>query len=177
MTSMPKSTNNVLTKHDALDVHVGADWLVHSIEDCSCRAWLSLHRILKNKLRNCLKVAQVDAIIRVKELCGPYEDFDCQLAIDLLDGGASSGVAVGNLPQLAKEVSDLQAPFIAENDKEDVQDFSDVDSNADSNIECLLSEDGFETEDDEALEFEPALSHLTGDDDNDLALEAALGVD
>ena len=51
------------------------------------------------------------------------------------------------------------------------------DSNADSNIECLLSEDGFESEDDEALEFEPAYSHLTGDDDNDLALEAALGLD
>ena len=51
------------------------------------------------------------------------------------------------------------------------------DSNADSNIECLLSEDGFEIEDDEALEFEPAYSHLTGDDDNDPALEAALGLD
>ncbi len=63
------------------------------------------------------------------------------------------------------------------NDEEDVQDFSDVDSNADSNIECLLIEDGFESEDDEALEFEPAFSHLTGDDDNDLALEAALGLD
>ena len=47
-------------------------------------------------------------------MCGPYEDFDCQLAIDLLDGGANSGV-VGKLAQLAKEVSDLQAPFIAEN--------------------------------------------------------------
>jgi len=65
------------------------------------------------------------------------------------------------------------------NDEEDVQDFSDVDSNAaaDSNIECLLIEDGFESEDDEALEFEPAFSHLTGDDDNDLALEAAFGLD
>lgn len=31
----------------------------------------SLHCISKNKLRNALKIAQVDAMLRVKELCGP----------------------------------------------------------------------------------------------------------
>ncbi|DBB14249.1 TPA: hypothetical protein ACH3X3_001195 [Trebouxia sp. C0006] len=93
--------------------------------------------------------------------------------------GSTGVLETSKLAQLVKEVSDLQAPFIAENDEEDVQDFSDVDSNADSNIECLLSEDRFESEDDETLEFQPAFScrQLTGDDDNDLALEGALGLD
>ena len=46
---------------------------------------------IKNKLSNFdrLKVAQVDAMIRVRELCPEYQNFNYQAAIDMLDNVSS----------------------------------------------------------------------------------------
>ena len=75
-----------------------------------------MHCNIKNKLSNRLKVAQVDAKIRVRELCSDYQNFNYQAAID--------NVSSGQLAKPASEVSDLECDFIAINDEADVQDFS-----------------------------------------------------
>ena len=47
-------------------------------------------------------------MLRVKMLCGSYQEFNYQAAIDMFDSG--TGVGEGLLAQLAREVSDVQVP-------------------------------------------------------------------
>ena len=58
-------------------------------------------------MRNRLKVAQVDAMLRLKLLCPPYHQFEYhdQPPMDMFDKGLDSGL----LAQLNKEVSGAQA--------------------------------------------------------------------
>lgn len=77
-----------------------------------------LHLIIKNKLRNRLKEAQVDAMLRLKLLCSPYDQFEYQPAIDMFDKGLDSGLSA----QLNKEGHDVQAAFVADNEEDDLQD-------------------------------------------------------
>ena len=50
-------------------------------------------------MRNRLKVAQVEAMLRLKLLCPPYDQFEYQPAIDMFSKGLDSGL----LAQLNKE--------------------------------------------------------------------------
>jgi len=140
----------------------------------STRATLafSLHCNVKNKLSNRLKVAQVDAMIRVRELSPDYQDFDYQAAIDMLDN-----VDSGLLARLASEVSVLKCDFIAINDEADVQDFSE------NGYEVAGLEQPINiSDDDEAVAevvdqvvFQNVYTEVVGGDDDD-SVEAALGL-
>ena len=79
----------------------------------------SLHCNVKNRLSNRLKVAQVDGMIKVRQLSPDYQEFNYQAAIDMLDN-----VGSGLSARLASEVSDLKCDFIAINGEADVQEFS-----------------------------------------------------
>ena len=72
-------------------------------------------------------------MLRLKLLCPPYDQFEYQPAIDMFSKGLDSGL----LAQLNKEVSGVQAAFVAENEEDDVQDFNDADSQA-TISECPL---------------------------------------
>ena len=63
---------------------------------------------------------------------------DYRAAIDLFEDGTGAGR--GLQAQLAKEVSDVQVPFLADNEEYGLQDFADVDSDA-TVSECACSDD------------------------------------
>lgn len=92
-------------------------WLVLALNTTLVECGLSLHLVIKDRLRYRLKVAQVDAMIRLKLSCPPYDQFQYQPAIDLFDQGLNKGL----LAQLNKEGSGVQADFVADNEEEDVQ--------------------------------------------------------
>ena len=93
-------------------------------------------------------------------------------AIDLFEDGTGAGT--GLQAQLAKEVSDVQVPFIADNEEEDVQVFTDVDSDA-TVSECASPPDD-EIVEQNAAQLEPVyayIAEITGDE----TLDQALGLD
>ena len=67
-------------------------------------------------------MAQVDAMLRIKELVGPgrvvksYQEFDYQAAIYLFDSG--TGVDKGLLAKLGHQVSNVTASFVDESEDE-----------------------------------------------------------
>ena len=96
-----------------------------------------MHAGIKSKLRSRLKVPQVDAMLRIKQLCGSYVDFDYQPAIDMLD---SNTVGSGLLAKLAQEVSNVQAPFIADSDNEEEDGLNHADDHSQATLcQCVLS--------------------------------------
>ncbi|KAL3132156.1 hypothetical protein ABBQ32_008763 [Trebouxia sp. C0010 RCD-2024] len=124
------------------------------------------------RLRNRLKVAQVDAMIRLKLLCPPYEQFQYQAAIDMFDN--LKGLDRGLLARLNKEVSSVQASFVADNEEEDVQDFNDADSQC-TVSDCVFSEDE-EVVDVESGDEQSANNHFAVDHDEAVDLDEALGL-
>ena len=92
-------------------------------------------------------------------------------AIDLFEDGTGAGT--GLQAQLAKEVSDVQVPFIADNEEEDVQVFTDVDSDA-TVSECAFSDD--EIVEQSAVQLEPVYAYIA-EVNGDETLDQALGLD
>ena len=146
--------------------------LVLALNTAVVERGFSLHLIIKNKLRNRLKVAQVDAMIRLKLLCPPYEHFQYQAAIDMFED--LKGLDRGLLAQLNKEVSGVQASFVADNEEEDVQDFNDADSQG-TVSDCVFSEDE-EVVDVESGDEQSANNHFAVDHDEAVDLDEALGL-
>ena len=103
----------------------------------------SVHNNVKNKTRSSLKIAQLDALLRVHELAGCFKDFDYQLAIDLYSDNLKDSLS----GQLATQVSGLQSLFV-EGDEEVVQDFAETEGDALSALE-LPELSGDEISDDE----------------------------
>ena len=125
---------------------------------------VSLHCNIKNELRNRLKMPQVDAILRIKLLRGSYQDFDYQAAINLKM--ALVQIEVCNL-------SDVQLPFIADNEEEDVQDFADADSDA-TVSKCAFSDDKIVEH--SAVQRELLYAYIA-EANGDETLDQALGLD
>ena len=63
----------------------------------------SHHGIIKNKLRNSLKVLQMDSLLRVKLLCKDYQSFDYKTGAELHEQ-----MQDGFISKLASEVDQLQ---------------------------------------------------------------------
>lgn len=97
--------------------HTCLQWLQFALSTTLVECGLPLHLVIEDRLRYRLKVAQVYAMIRLKLLCPPYDQFQYQPAIDLFDQGLDKNL----LAQLNKEVSGVQAHFVTDNEEEDVQ--------------------------------------------------------
>ncbi len=113
-------------------------------------------------------------MIRARELCPEYHNFNYQAAIDMLDLG-NVITSFGLLAKLASEVSDLKCDFIAINDEADVQDFSE------NGYEVAGLEQPIDISDDEVLgqgfyqsEYQNMYINIGGGDDD--SVEAAIGL-
>ncbi|KAL3152078.1 hypothetical protein ABBQ32_001187 [Trebouxia sp. C0010 RCD-2024] len=118
-------------------------------------------------------------MIMLKLLCPPYEHIQYQAAIDMFDN--LKGLDRGLLAQLSKEVSGVQASFVADNnsfvadnEEENVQDFNDADSQG-TVSDCVFSEDE-EVVDVESGDEQSANNHFAVDHDQAVELDEALGL-
>ena len=90
----------------------------------------SHHGIIKNKLRNSLKVLQMDSLLRVKLLCKDYESFDYKSAAELHEQ-----MQGGFISKLASEVDQLQfSKLDEETDDEAVIDFDAQESDSEASL-------------------------------------------
>ena len=90
----------------------------------------SHHGIIKNKLRNSLKVLQMDSLLRVKLLCNDYQSFDYNTAAELHEQ-----MQDGFISKLASEVDQLQfSKLDEETDDEAVIDFDAQESDSEASL-------------------------------------------
>ncbi len=88
------------------------------------------HGIIKNKLRNSLKVLQIDSLLRVKLLCDDYQSFDYNTAAELHEQ-----MQDGFISKLASEVDQLQfSKLDEETDDEAVIDFDAQESDSEASL-------------------------------------------
>ena len=90
----------------------------------------SHHGIIKNKLRNSLKVLQMDSLLRVKLLCNDYQSFDYNTATELHEQ-----MQGGFISKLASEVDQLQfSKLNEETNDEAVIDFDAQESDSEASL-------------------------------------------
>lgn len=132
----------------------------------------SHHGIIKNKLRNALKVIQMDSLLRVKHLCSSYEEFDYEAAADLHDN-----MQDGLISKLANQVDQLQfSQLDEESDEEVIIDFEEALSDSDASVSEYafsasdLEEDPFER-DMELSDDEQAGQSIISNEEDDYAAQ------
>ncbi|EFJ42418.1 hypothetical protein VOLCADRAFT_97512 [Volvox carteri f. nagariensis] len=128
----------------------------------------SFHRIIKDRLRNRLRVVTIDSLMRVRLLAQPFEVMDFSDASDVYASGTEPstlktlmGVSCTTVPCLDSDVeSDEEPADEGEDDEEEASEafMSDGDPELSSESGSEVADEGDEEEDEEMFLSSPTVS-------------------